>query len=291
MASPKNTRYFCAELAKDFGLEEAIFFECLKLLKQQAKTSVVTSKEQQREWYEIPSSTLIEQLIFWNSDKIESVLQSARNFGLILTASPPINQTETFRYSLLGSVIKPHRLAKSQRVPQKPTKATSITVNWHPIEDTFQRLAGQNIPKEFALERIQAFVGRYRQSPQKELPWAWDDRFYSYCLSEWRNFEILQHQKNNTAKPISEYWQPNHLFFENLRQTQIPKEFALMQLKPFIMYWMDRGESRPSWNKSFLDYVVYQWRNQQNNQAKNKTQSTRDISIEEKLKDLSWLLD
>lgn len=66
-------------------------------------------------------------------------------------------------------------------------------------------------------------------------------------------------------KKMNEGWLPSKAAIDILKkQHGISSEFAEKCIPEFILYWKDRGESRPSWDSTFITNTVRSFRNDKN---------------------------
>lgn len=153
-----------------------------------------------------------------------------------------------------------------------------IEFGWQPSDETVQLLYEKvMISLKFIEDCVPEFIiywkGRGEQSN------TWDSRFVSHVKRQW---ELLkQGGQEVVPRPIKEDWQPSQLFFNVLEFTYIDPQFAKGLVNEFILYWLDRGAFRHSWDSVFLFYTKLKW-----SQVENRT--TREIRLEEELTDTSW---
>ncbi len=77
-------------------------------------------------------------------------------------------------------------------------------------------------------------------------------------------------QRPDRYAPIDSDWQPSPAALQILgAQHSIKKDFIEQCIPEFVLYWTNRNESRPSWDNTFIQNVVRNWRTIQPSKSTN----------------------
>ncbi len=70
------------------------------------------------------------------------------------------------------------------------------------------------------------------------------------------------------ARTLSALWRPDEDLLQLLALNHgIPRDFAMAEIEPFVLYWRDRGEATHAWASRFRQHVLRRWREEQSRQA------------------------
>lgn len=69
------------------------------------------------------------------------------------------------------------------------------------------------------------------------------------------------------ATLIPDNWQPDATLLQQCQQRNIPREFVLQEVAPFVTYWQERRKPQYSWSNTFLKRVVANWEKQRSQQG------------------------
>lgn len=162
-----------------------------------------------------------------------------------------------------------------------------ITTDWRPSDAVYQLLAQHSIPREYAEDQVPEFILYWQE--RGELNHSWGSKFLKHCIHEWRLHEVKQAQQARVAPmvPMVQGWRPNQKVLEHLLAQGITRGFIDECLVGFIMFWLERGDVRNTWQSMFVQHVQY--RDQAAQRIANaSTDGKRQRSIEEQLNDHSW---
>ena len=165
---------------------------------------------------------------------------------------------------------------------------TAITSEWRPGDATYQHLAQLNISREFIDGQVSEFVIYWEERGQQNH--SWNAKFAKHVMHEWRKHEIDM-AKQKAVKPLtamSTDWRPSKKATDYLLMAGISKPFIDECIVSFVMYWMERGELRNTWNSTFVQHCEY--RNKQAQAIANTHNNGERLqSLQESLTDRSWV--
>ena len=272
---PSRQYVFSPDLAATIGLEEAILLQCL------SDASAETAEKNSSDfcWYQLESDSLRKQLPFWSAVDIGRIAENLRQKGIILLASPPLNECGHIRFSFNDQQVEsahPTRSARSHRsVSPNPNSVSArpISSNWAPDESALQLLAQQSVPQNFARDCLPEFIQYW--SERGEARHAWGNRFVTHVLRKWRDYEARLNREQKEAEipswasgtskgrqslPIDRDWKPSADALEILEiQAGIHRNFVEDALPEFVLYWSEKGEHCNTWNARFINHVKRQW--------------------------------
>ena len=243
-------------LAATVGLDEAVMLSTLADLV--AHASGVTNNGYQ--WYVLERNTLQHALPFWDIRDLQRVSTNLREKGVIIIASPPIAQSEQFKFAfneaMAGNGAARTPTHPPQRIQAQNRGKNFIAANWQPNETTLVQLGQLSIPNDFALRQVPEFVTywRDRNEPQR----SWEQKFISWTIPRWRSFEEQEHRRQK-ASTIPSNWQPQQGTVDDLCKRNIPQQFILDQVREFIAYWQATGEQHISWEAKFIQRIQAVW--------------------------------
>ena len=163
----------------------------------------------------------------------------------------------------------------------KTNELKPVDRQWQPSADALEILQiNIGIPADFVDQMTPEFVLYWSEKGVQADDW--NSRFIRHVKTRWA-YHTHEIENDTAPRPISRDWQPNVDTVEHLHNySNISIEQIEAARTEFVIYWLERNEPRPSWNKIFLDYAK--------SRSSNKTsdQSTRDRSIAEDLTDRSW---
>lgn len=157
-----------------------------------------------------------------------------------------------------------------------------ITDEWHPSESTIEFLIVKSrIKGDFIEGAIPEFILYWMEKGIESD--NWDAMFRKHVQRQW---DMLHHniKNDNTPTTIAANWVPSQDCYRVLELAKIDLNFAQSQIPEFIMYWKERNELRPSWDKLFVYHAKKAWKTRH----KDSFRSTKDRSLMEDLTDTSW---
>ena len=84
--------------------------------------------------------------------------------------------------------------------------------------------------------------------------------------------------RSSKRKKIEVGWSPSSRCFDLITKRGIDLVFAKSLLDEFVLYWQDRGESRASWDSTFLNHVDRQHKRQSVRQSTGKKNAPMAIN-------------
>lgn len=179
-----------------------------------------------------------------------------------------------------GYIIREWRKEQSYRGARE--LESDMSVDWRPSEDALTILLRAGISLSFIEDAVPEFVLYWRE--RGLVTSTWNTRFIQHVRQQWHKFNAaLEHEE--TPRPIAANWQPNATCLEVLEMAHIDLDFALAEVKPFVLYWQDRGGVCASWNTRFLQHVKFRWANRDRNGV--PAERGRDGNLE-RFADRSW---
>lgn len=152
---------------------------------------------------------------------------------------------------------------------------------WRPDEVAYQMLAQHMIPRKFVEDAIPEFILYWRE--RGGVKHSWTVTFVKHVIHRWRH-----HQANPVERllpvMLTRDWMPDSLALQQMENEGINQEIIQAAHVKFVLYWMESGQARTDWSSKYLEYV-------RNYAARIQTQQprlTRDLSLQEQLRDRSW---
>ena len=207
--------------------------------------------------------------------------------GVSLT---PLNSSEGHLQNLNSSQVTPLKVSP---VSYKPSMEPSVTTNkiissdegfqfppqaqttidelWRPNSYIAESLKFKfGIPEFFVVDTLYFFNLNYRGQKRRQA--AFEKAFTSWVIKDWRKFNSDQSQSAR-PEPIDKDWFPNEKAFEMLRDEGIDRDTAAKQIPEFVMYWLDLGETRPSFSSLFVRNCIWKLQN-------NKLSGVTTVTVE-----------
>ncbi len=217
-------------------------------------------------WHTLEVSQIAACVPFWDRRDLQRVVTSLREKGIIIIASAPLLNQDTFKFSF-NEKAKANENTDAAKDPKRHDRSSDgmqqnvhgknfIAANWRPEQVTLDQLAQLNIPSDFALRQVPEFVTYWRE--RNEAHRSWGQKFISHTINRWRDFEQRE-QRRHKARPIPSNWSPREECINDLVQRHIPKQFVLDQVTEFISYWQATGEQHLSWETKFIQRVSSRW--------------------------------
>lgn len=165
---------------------------------------------------------------------------------------------------------------------------TPITSDWRPGDAVYQHLAQLNIPRKFIDDQVAEFILYWQERGQQNH--SWGSKFAKHVMHEFREHEIRM-AKQQAIKPLTSMtgeWRPSKKAVDFLLMAGVERAFIDECIVSFVMYWMERGELRNTWNSMFVQHCQY--RNQQAQAIANTHNNGQRLpSLQESLTDTSWV--
>ncbi len=274
--TPEKPLLVYPSLAATLGLDESVMLSALSDLVNYAQSTPNNGYS----WYNLERNLLESALPFWDVRDLQRISASLRDKGVIIISSAPLTEDTRFKFAFNEAInpqASPNRQKqhKTQHQPQahsqpqarphthirheanaQPKGKSYIAANWQPDRDTYTLLTRQNIPEAFALQQVPEFVAYWRN--RNETHFSWDQKFISWTMPKWRNFEE-QAARQQKASLIPSHWQPHQNTVDDLVKRKIPKQFILDQIREFISYWQATGENHIAWDSKFIQRVQSLW--------------------------------
>jgi hypothetical protein len=165
---------------------------------------------------------------------------------------------------------------------------TPINSGWRPRDAVYQHLAQLNIPREFIDDQVAEFVLYWQERGQQNH--SWGSKFAKHVMHEFREWEIRK-AKQQAVKPLTamtDDWRPSKKATDYLLMAGIERPFINECIVSFVMYWMECGELRNTWNSTFVQHCQFLDRKAQA-AANQHNNGQRLPSLQESLTDRSWV--
>lgn len=273
---PEHSIVISPALAATIGLEEAVLLQTLSELL--IHRGLTRAEDSRRRWLNIniDANELVELLPFWDQQKIQAVLCSLQNLGLIRTERAErgekiwiaIEQTDK-----QGTATnKPAAASQPGKAPAKPavtnrtrevlTKPGNqelnnlIPPNWQPDKNWIRLCQQHSIPEEFIESLVPEFVAYWRERGQARF--SWGNAFYKHVLKEWRH-EQTRRGAHELASTMSPDWRPSQDATDILEKSGVSSSFIEDAIPEFVLYWRERGVVHGAWNTKFIEHIRRQW--------------------------------
>lgn len=267
---PSRQIVFSPGLAAAIGLEEAILLQCLS----EGTEEHECESQSNFFWCQIKQDWLLRKLPFWSDTDIGRIAENLRQKGIILLASPPLNECSHIRFAFNEKASNlTHQTPSAQPQPPANTNTRPLTSNWIPDETCMKLLAQQQVPENFIRESLPEFVQYWTE--RGEARHAWGNRFVTHVLRRWRDYEARLNReqkeaeipswarstsKSHQTRPIDRDWKPSIDALEILEiQAGIHRNFIEDAIPEFVLYWSEKGEHSNTWNARFINHVKRQW--------------------------------
>ena len=286
---PETPLWFSPGLAETIGLEEAILLQQLATLFRHREPA----HRDGRGWLGVGRDWAQGQLPFWDEQTVQRIARSLAEKGLIHLQLPPPSAGDLLYLALdegrderagtsariapsagsppggaapgtraaasstpSGAPVPPGQAAD---LPRPRPGATRIAPDWGPSEDLLRMLEWQHgIPRDFALEQREEFVGYWRE--RDEPGHAWENKFRQHVLSLWRRHQQQKAEAAPLDKPLDNQWRPSPDALEILLRAGVDRDFIEEAIPEFILYWRERGgPPRGGLNSRFVQHIRIQW--------------------------------
>ena len=127
---------------------------------------------------------------------------------------------------------------------------------WRPDEVAMGILLHDGVNRNFIEDAIPEFVLYWME--RGVMRDAWNTKFIAHVQRQWQRFQAAE-MYGLEPQPIAPDWQPDVDCLEILQLAQIDEEWALRQVREFVLYWRETGEARASWNTIFLQRIKQLW--------------------------------
>ena len=266
-------------LAATLGLEAALLYqllaEWLPLLNGQ--------NNQGQHWFLIDRNQLSKQLPFWDADKINEVLRTLHDQGLIIIGAALMSNAQNIRIALPQSeppqelthnthdsaqaaapkeqsthAAKP-LLGKSMTAsPSRPVPGNNIIpADWLPDKAGIEYLTRFNhVTPEFINAVLPEFIAHYRETGETRS--SWNSAFSQYVSRRWKKQQYAKIEESRT-QPIDGNWKPSIDALEILERDHVSRHFIEDAIPEFILYWRERGTPDNNWNSRFIQHIRLQW--------------------------------
>lgn len=269
-------------LAATIGLEQALLYQQLAEWQQ--------LQGQEGEWQLLDRSQLAQWLPFWTPQKINEVLGSLQELGMIIIGSALGPNAQNLRYSLavqqqqksstaantpahISSPTSAAQLSADHSTTQSnslnmgaahgrvqqggPLHSGPMTANWQPDQGTVDYLTGQlGISAAFIGDILPEFVAYWRDSGKRQS--SWNSTFIKHANRQWQQQRYRQHSDAQKHSMHGD-WQPDADALLILERAGISRSFIEDAVPEFILYWREKGVADNSWNSKFVQHVRKQW--------------------------------
>ncbi|WP_373095926.1 DnaT-like ssDNA-binding domain-containing protein [Zhongshania sp.] len=272
-------------LAATLGLEAALLYqllaEWLPLLDYRESQGV--------QWYIIDKQRLNNQLPFWDMNKIEEVLRTLHDQGLIIIGAALMSNAQNIRLafpqaksdattmqaSLVEAPAQPAAqqaerrgslVANSTRVnqhtntanPRHPVPGNNIiAADWLPDQAGIDYLTRFNqVDPAFINAVLPEFIAHYRETGETRS--SWSSAFSQYVSRRWKKQQYLKIEESRNL-PIDDSWKPSLDALEILERDGISRNFIEDAIPEFTLFWRERGTADSNWNSRFIQHIRLQW--------------------------------
>lgn len=275
---------FSSTLAATIGLEEAIALTWLNDI-------ALTSGGHQ--WH-VNNSQIRQAFVFWDDHKIRLVLRNLHEKGLIQLVSPLYPDAPQVIYyfpdantqvdSSLSTVFTSSASEPLHYQPNQQASHQPMQPQWHPVQDTLNRLQQHGIPNSYSTSKLDEFILQARENGKNRNDW--NTQFFRFVKKHWVYTQTDAHKKQQKlaeksvfnppnsqssdrqerfqirqeeANPIHQQWQPSLDAQEILQRAGIKLQFIQDSVPEFVLYWQERGDAFKTWNTKFIQHVRQQW--------------------------------
>jgi len=203
-------------------------------------------------WFILSHTEILALFPFWGTRDIQRVITQLREQGVLLVASAPFEQSETFKFSFNEKRLEQ---SKNSLTTQATNQNAHSQVNYIPQNGSHS--VGSSSMSHSTINSS-TINSRQNNSPP---------RFENVEVSEPPPGQHAFLSKNF----IAQNWQPDQNTLDQIAQHAIPTEFCYQQVPEFITYWHERGEAHRSWGSKFLQHVIRQWRSFEEKNYKKET--------------------
>lgn len=258
---PEHPIVISPTLAATIGLEEAVMLQTLsELLKHRGLTR---AEDSERRWLNIDAQELTQLLPFWDRQKVQAVMASLQNLGLIRTERVErgeklwlvIEQTDS-KEMATRKPAKPQTHRETLTKPARQEVNKLIPADWQPDKNWIRLCQQHSIPEEFIQSLVSEFVAYWRERGQARF--SWGNAFYKHVLKEWRN-EQTRRGAHELASTMSPEWQPSQDAIDILEKAGVSRSFIEDAIPEFVLYWRERGVVHGAWNTKFIEHIRRQW--------------------------------
>jgi len=269
-------------LAATLGLEAALLYQLLAdwlpLLNGQ--------DSQGQHWFLIDKNQLGRQLPFWDLNKIENVLRTLHDQGLIIIGAALMSNAQNIRFALSQPQRSPELTNKSPRTPatraaepphNSPNQTTRplagkpmtappsqpvpgnniISADWLPDQAGIDYLTRFNqVDPAFINAVLPEFIAHYRETGETRS--SWSSAFSQYVSRRWKKQQYAKIEEAR-SQPIDGNWKPSLDVLEILDRDHVSRHFIEDAIPEFILYWRERGTADSNWNSRFIQHIRLQW--------------------------------
>tara|TARA_R110001592_G_scaffold112297_4_gene310389 strand:+ start:25888 stop:27066 length:1179 start_codon:yes stop_codon:yes gene_type:complete len=265
-------------LAATLGLEAALLYQLLA-----EWLPLLTGRDSQgQHWFLIDKDQLVKQLPFWDLDKIEDVLRTLHDQGLIIIGAALMSNAQNIRLALprhqqaeqtasssraseaAPASTQQHQIAKP--LTEKPTSAppshpvpgnSIIPAEWLPDRAGLDYLTRFNqVDPAFITAVLPEFIAHYRETGETRS--SWNSAFSQYVSRRWKKRQYAKIEESRT-QPIDGSWKPSPDALEILERDHVSRHFIEDAIPEFILYWRERGTPDSNWNSRFIQHIRLQW--------------------------------
>ncbi|WP_373090498.1 DnaT-like ssDNA-binding domain-containing protein [Zhongshania sp.] len=277
-------------LAATLGLEAALLYQLLA-----EWLPLLDSRESQGiQWYIIDKQRLNTQLPFWDMEKIEEVLRTLNDQGLIIIGAALMSNAQNIRLAFTQAKSAAQAMQANtaaartesptpQTTAQQPVHKGSLAANttrmnqytntanprhpvpgnniiaadWLPDQAGIDYLTRFNqVDPAFINAVLPEFIAHYRDTGETRS--SWNSAFSQYVSRRWKK---EQYQKIELARnqPIGDSWKPSLDALEILERDGISRNFIEDAIPEFTLFWRERGTADSNWNSRFIQHIRLQW--------------------------------
>ncbi len=253
---PERQLVFSPALAATLGLEEAVLLQQLHSLFQYLPTRLRDGYA----WLATERSALLRQLPFWSPADLQRIVKSLVDKGVLLVEPSTLYSNQQLTFALnetTAPASAAHTLTATGAEAASPAprrSAARLSGSWAPSEDLLQLLAlNHNIPRQFALEQVEEFIGYWQE--RGETSHAWENKFRQRVIGAWRREQQAEAERGSLDRD----WRPSQDAVEIMLRDGVDAAFIEEAIPEFVLYWRERGEPPRELNSRFLQHIRLQW--------------------------------
>jgi hypothetical protein len=268
-------------LATTLGLEAALLYQLIA-----EWLPLLSGRENQgQHWFLIDKNQLTRQLPFWDENKIDEVLRTLHDQGLIIIGAALMSNAQNIRIALpqrkqatesehiknsdhtsSSAKTAAHSHAQTQQVankqmtapPSRPVPGNNIIpADWLPDKAGIDYLTRFNqVDPAFINAVLPEFIAHYRETGETRS--SWNSAFSQYVSRRWKKRQYAKIEESRT-QPIDGNWKPSLDAIEILERDHVSQHFIEDAIPEFILYWRERGTPDSNWNSRFIQHIRLQW--------------------------------
>ena len=189
---------------------------------------------------------------FWKSADIDRI--RLRLMQLDMIAYEPHPEREGAAWYALQRIDSAPK--QSSRVRRRRGTTGPIPPDWQPDAEWVKQCRHLNIPEGFVHAQVSRFVAYWRERGLARH--SWGNEFVDWALKHWRKEQTAAAARERFSD-MGWNWRPDDVAVEILVRDGVNRNFIEDAVPEFVLYWMERGTERDTWNPIFINHVQRQW--------------------------------